>query len=127
MGVVIGMVAKCFVAGFLGAPLSSMLAKVTAGVKGSDGRQQIVFPRACTFGNLMSFKKVVREAQGQPLSIDFSKTEYIDHTFMHELRSVEAENDVTIVGLERLTPISDHPQAMRRVVSGRVRSAASAS
>jgi len=113
-----------FVAGALGVPLGSMLSKFPSGETRADGRFHVALPIACTFGNVLSFKRAFQKAQGQPISLDFSKTEYVDHTFMHEVRSLEREHDIVVTGLDRLTPITSHPQAMRRMISARAGRAA---
>lgn len=114
VGVVIGMIAEYFVSGALGAPLSSLFASVPKGNRGTDGRIRITLPAACIFGNVIGFKRQLAEANGQPVTLDFSRTVYVDHTFMHELRGAERDYDIRIVDLERLTPLSHHRESARR-------------
>jgi MFS superfamily sulfate permease-like transporter len=60
------------------------------------------------------------EFQGEAVVLDFSRTKIIDHTFMKEVRTFERDAGeqgvaLTLVGLERLVPISEDRAAARRL------------
>lgn len=114
MGVLIGMVAEYVISAALGAPIRSLFVSVPKGCADADGRYRIVLPESCTFGNVIGFKREVAAAGTAPITLDFSPSVYVDHTFMHELRSIERVRDVTIVGIDQLSPISTHREATRR-------------
>lgn len=114
VGVIIGMIAEYLVSAVLGAPLSSLFASVSKGASGMDGRVRIALPAACIFGNVIGFKRRLAEVNGQPVTLDFSRTVYVDHTFMHELRVAEKGHDIEIIDLDRLTPLSRHRESARR-------------
>lgn len=114
VGVMVGMISEYLVSAALGAPLGSLFASVSKGASGIDGRVRITLPEACIFGNVIGFKRRLAEAHGQAVTLDFSRTVYVDHTFMHELRVAQRECDIRIVDLDRLTPLSHHREAARR-------------
>jgi MFS superfamily sulfate permease-like transporter len=114
IGVVVGMIAEYVVSAALGAPVRSLLVSVPQGGIGADGRYRLMLPEACIFGNVIGFKRALAESKGMPITLDFSNVVYVDHTFMHELRVSEREQDVKIVNLDRLTPLSHHREATRR-------------
>jgi MFS superfamily sulfate permease-like transporter len=122
IGVLIGMITEYLVALFLGAPAFGLISSVGTGKPSSDGRLHIELPGACTFGNVIGFKRALGSSNEQPLTLDFSKATYVDHTFMHEVRNLQKERDVAVIGLDRLTPISPHREAMRRALPDQLRS-----
>ena len=106
----------------MGSPLRSLFIPVGRGRQVSDSLTSIHVPPSCTFIGLISFKRAVDAVQSGDLEIEFSDAVLVDHTFMHEIRTVEREytdsgRKVILKGLERLTPVSDHSAACRRVVS----------
>ena len=121
IGVLVGMVAEYVVGYLLGAPLRSLFSRFPTGLKGPDGRFCVELPEACFFGNVIGFKRALASASDAPIKLDFTKCAYVDHTFMHELRSAQSGHDIQLVGLERLVPISEHSEATRRVVSRRAK------
>lgn len=114
MGVLIGMVAEYLICAALGAPLKALFSSVSRGQISVDGRYLIRLPESCIFGNVIGFKREIQAAGERPVTLDFSATSFVDHTFMHELRGVQSERDVRLIGLERLKPISRHSEAARR-------------
>lgn len=114
IGVAIGMISEYVISAALGAPVSSLFASVAKGGLGQDGRYRIVLPQACIFGNVIGLKSRLVEAGGVPVTLDFSKAVYVDHTFMHEVRVAEREYDLQLIGLNKLTPLSPHREAARR-------------
>jgi len=115
MGVMIGMITEYAVAWFFGAPALALILSVGSPKQAQDGGVYIELPAACTFGNVIGFKKAIRAASSLPLTLNFSHSVYVDHTFMQELRRVQRERDVIVIGLERLIPMSPHRESMRRV------------
>lgn len=114
VGVMIGMVAEYLISTILGAPVNSLVIPVAEGQTGSDGRYHITLPRACTFGNVIGFKRALSNAGTTPITLDFANAVFVDHTFMHEVRGAERELGAQVVGLEKLTPMSSHHEATRR-------------
>jgi hypothetical protein len=73
---------------------------------------------------VISFKRVVDHVRDVDIELDFSQTIHVDHTFMHEVRSLERDlgqqgRKVVLVGLDRLVPVSEHHAASRSVPSER--------
>jgi MFS superfamily sulfate permease-like transporter len=118
MGVLIGMVTEYVVCAALGAPIPALFRGVSKGKEDNRGRFVIELPEACTFSNVIGLKREVASAKGAPITLDLSKSIFVDHTFMHELRSVEREHEALVLGLDRLTPLSSHREATRRIARG---------
>jgi len=114
MGVVIGMVAEYFLSAALGAPLRSLFVTVPKGEKRADGAYHIMLPTACTFGNVIGFKRELARAEQGSVVLDFSRTTFVDHTFMHEVREVEREHGAKLIGIEKLNAITHHRSSLRR-------------
>jgi MFS superfamily sulfate permease-like transporter len=115
MGVFIGMLTEYAVCAAMGVPLRELFRSVAFGNSKTPADQaSIRMPIGCIFGNVIGFKSVLDEAKEAPITLDFSETKYVDHTFMLELRRAEREHQVMIVGLDRLVPLSEHKEAARR-------------
>jgi MFS superfamily sulfate permease-like transporter len=114
MGVVIGMIAEYFLSFALGAPLKSIFVTVPKGEERSDSVYHIILPTTCTFGNVIGFKRELTKAGQSPIALDFSRTSFIDHTFMHEVREAERDHDIKLTGIEKLEPITHHRSSLRR-------------
>lgn len=76
---------------------------------------------AAIFSNLLGFKKLLAEnLKHSKVIFDFSKTTYIDHSFMSFIRYYEQEQQAEtfkVVGLEYHQPLSKHPLAARKLQS----------
>jgi hypothetical protein len=69
---------------------------------------------------VISFKRVVDHVRDIDIELDFSQTVQVDHTFMHEIRSLERAvisrgGKVLLTGFDRLVPVSEHHAASRYV------------
>jgi MFS superfamily sulfate permease-like transporter len=122
LGVFIGVAVQYACCIFMGAPLSSLLTPVSRRRRVSEGRKVILLPPTCFFGNVISFKRVVAHVRDVDIELDFSQTVHVEHTFMHEIRSLERGLEarggkVIMVGLDRLIPVSEHRAASRSVPS----------
>ncbi len=120
-GVFFGVLVQYACCLFMGAPVRSLVGRVKPGVAGPDGRVTITLPASCFFGNVIGFKQALAAAGDAPLCIDFSETVLVDHTFMREFRAVECDysqsgRSLLAPGLDRLTPVSSHYEAARRLV-----------
>jgi hypothetical protein len=71
-------------------------------------------PTACTFGSVIGFKRELARAEQSPVTLDFSRTTFVDHTFMQEVRQVERDHGAKILGIEKLDPITHHRSSLRR-------------
>lgn len=116
LGVVLGMCTEYLVALFFGAPGLKLFSPIRSGDVQPNGRRYMELPEACTFGNVIGFKRALDRFQDLPHTLDFSRTIYVDHTFMHELRNLQRDRDIVLIGLDRLTPVSPHREAMRRML-----------
>lgn len=116
IGVFVGMIAQYLVCLYLGASVSGLFSSPRRGSKTAEGKYHLELPEVCIFGNVIGLKRELQISAGLPLVLDFSKTSFIDHTFMKEVCSAEKERSVTLIGLDRLTPVSHHQEATRRVL-----------
>jgi MFS superfamily sulfate permease-like transporter len=122
IGIGVGVLVQGICCVVMGSPLRSLFVPVGQGRQVSDLLSSIHLPPSCTFIGLISFKKAVEAVKSGDLEIDFSDAVLVDHTFMHEIRTVEREyaeagRKVLLKGLERLTPVSEHSAACRRAIS----------
>jgi MFS superfamily sulfate permease-like transporter len=117
LGVFIGMVTDYIVCACLGAPFLSMFQTIRPGKLDSSGNYVMRLPAACIFGNVIGFKRAIASSGTAPITLDFTDTIYIDHTFMQLIRRYEREHLITLKGFERLNPLSRHREAARRDVS----------
>jgi MFS superfamily sulfate permease-like transporter len=120
IGVVIGVIVQYICCIMMGAPVTSLLAPVTRGREAAEGHKVIILPTTCFFGNMISFKRVVNYMTDLVIELDFSHTVHVDHTFMHEVRSLERElrargGKVIFCGFNRLIPVTEHHAACRYV------------
>jgi MFS superfamily sulfate permease-like transporter len=114
VGVLVGMLAEYIVCLALGVPIGAFFAKVKSGQLREDGSFYLRMPAACFFGNVIGFKSQISIGSGKKIEIDFSDTSYVDHTFMHELRAVQREENITVTALDQLVPLTRHRESSRR-------------
>ena len=113
-GVLVGMLAEYFVCLVLGVPLISFFARFRSGQFRDDGSFYLRMPATCFFGNIIGFKSEVARARGHSIELDFTDAAYVDHTFMHELRSLQREDKIEIKALDQLVPFTRHKESSRR-------------
>jgi MFS superfamily sulfate permease-like transporter len=84
-------------------------ADVTVKIKGS-----------AVFSNLLGFKKLFKTFNpGSKISLDFTETHLLDHSFMEYIHHLEDEQlhaggSVTAIGFDRFKATSNHPMATRK-------------
>ena len=118
VGVFIGVAVQYVCCVWMGAPISSLFTSVSDKGGTAENTKVIRLPATCFFGNVISFKRIVDGVQSGDIELDLSNTVHIDHTFMHEVRSLERDvsqrgGKVTLIGLDRLVPVSEHHAASR--------------
>jgi len=100
-----------------GVPFKSLFkAKYTTATR--DALTQITIEDAALFSNLISFKKLLISIPNTTkISIDFSKTNLVDHSFMSFIHHFKNEHqaEVLITGLENHKTFSKHPLAARKL------------
>jgi MFS superfamily sulfate permease-like transporter len=114
IGVLIGMLAEYIVCLALGVPMRAFFASFKTGVTRADGSFYLRMPQACFFGNIIGFKGELAQASGKNIELDFSDTNYVDHTFMHELRALQKEEEIEFSALDQLIPFTRHRESSRR-------------
>jgi MFS superfamily sulfate permease-like transporter len=124
VGVFIGVAVQYACCIFMGAPVASLFTPVQHARGGGDQSNVIRLPATCFFGNVISFKRVVDTIQDGDVELHFANTLHVDHTFMHEVRSLERDvsqrgGKISLIGLDRLVPVSEHKAASRSVPTDR--------
>ena len=72
------------------------------------------------FTNLLRLRRLLDESRGDDVTtirLDFSDATLVDHTTLERLQTAADEwegTELELVALDRLKPVSDHPQALRR-------------
>jgi MFS superfamily sulfate permease-like transporter len=124
VGVFLGVAVQYACCIFMGAPVSSLFTPVQHPHSQGDKATVIRLPATCFFGNVISFKRVVDTIQDGDVELHFSNTLHVDHTFMHEVCSLERSvsqrgGKLSLIGLDRLVPVSEHKAASRAVPKDR--------
>jgi MFS superfamily sulfate permease-like transporter len=117
VGVAAGMLVKLVVHMAHGVSLISLFrAQYTREEVGST--VYIYVKEAAIFTLIPLYKKAFQlKDQQSTLVIDFSQTQLIDHSFqvfLYRMQAALPEGAMQIKGLEKLQPLSDHPEATRR-------------
>ena len=118
VGVFVGVIVQYVSCFLLGAPFRSLFRSKFA-VRSLGDKTIVQLPRTCFFGNVIGFKRIVREIKGNDVEFDFTSTLHVDHTFMHEIRALENSwknqgRTLHLKGFDRLVPVSKHHSATRR-------------
>jgi len=106
----------------MGAPVTSLLSQIKTTPSFAKKSLAVKLPQTCFFGNVMSFRAAVKEAEKmEDVEFDFSETVHVDHTFMHELIAVNCECEqqgckICLKDFEKLVPVSEHEEASRRIL-----------
>ncbi|MDA8744405.1 SulP family inorganic anion transporter [Rubripirellula amarantea] len=87
-----------------------------------DGEITVHAAESAVFSNWIAFRRQLVSASlvhGKGATIDFSNAHLVDHSVMEKLHELEDEFhragvELTIVGLDNHTPLSDHPMAARK-------------
>jgi MFS superfamily sulfate permease-like transporter len=101
-----------------GAPLKSLFS-VVAGVSFNGSNYLIEVEEVAAFTNFLGIKSRLKAVPaGMNLTIDFSKTIFVDHSVLDNIEIfkkeyVEKGGTVQVIGLDQHKPTSDHPLASR--------------
>lgn len=86
-----------------------------------DRKVVLVVRRAAVFSNWLGVRAtILREAEGRDeVFVDLSQTRLVDHSVMEKLHELEREftdagKQLTVIGLDDHTPLSNHPLAARK-------------
>ena len=120
VGVIIGVVVQFICGIIMGAPAGSVFAKITPSSTDSSGRLRLKMPKTCSFANVIGFKGIMSETKASTITLDFTDSIFVDHTFMREVSAMKNEAashgvSFSTPGIERLTPVTGHLQAARRL------------
>ncbi len=123
IGVGAGIAMKFFFHILNGAPLRSLF-KARYDLSENNGDYQMRVFDAAIFSNLIGYKKVFNRLKpGKKVSINFSDTRIVDHSFMEALHHFEDEyqhsgGSVSILGFDNFKAFSNHPLATRKFDPG---------
>lgn len=122
VGIAVGIVLKILLHAFRARSLVALFrTKVTSTQE--DGELTVNVLGPATFLSLLRIKKVLDLAQDPAVKhvvLDLSGAPLVDHTFLERVQSASQEwpnAKLTLTGLERLAPVSEHPHAARRMVA----------
>lgn len=123
LGVAAGILVKFAFHIFNGAPLKDLFrARYT--MSESDNNYTIQVHGVATFSNFIGYKKLWDTLKpGKNVTINFSDTTLVDHSFMDQLHHFDEDrhlqgSQVTLIGLEKFNPYSGHPLAARKISKG---------
>ena len=118
-GIAIGIAVKFFLHLVRGAPFASLF-RLQAEVLDQGERATVRVGRSAVFSTWIGLKKRIEGLQSKSsVTVDLSDTRLVDHTVMERLGEMqkefsEAGSELTISGLDRHVPQSDHPTSSRR-------------
>ena len=120
VGVIIGVFVQFACCIVMGAPLRTAFTRMPRVSPDTSGSLTVKMPTTCSFTNVIGFKSILGDLKAKSISLDFSATNFVDHTFMREVLTFKNEASTTGVafntpGLDRLTPVSEHHEAARRL------------
>lgn len=122
VGIAIGIALKIFVHALNGVPLSSMFKTFLDVETVGENTCVVHVHRSAVFSNWIPFRRQLEYlgmVQRQNVVVDLSQTVLVDHNVMDKLHELEQEFTqeglaLTIIGLERHQPASDHERAARK-------------
>jgi MFS superfamily sulfate permease-like transporter len=124
VGVVSGVALKAVIHLLNGAPLRSMFllrADIEVASTGTDRRVVLVVKNAALFSNWLALRgAILRHADNRDeVVLDLSQARLVDHSTMEKLHELERSfadlgKALTVVGLDKLSPMSSHPLAARK-------------
>jgi MFS superfamily sulfate permease-like transporter len=118
VGIAAGILVKIMFHVWNGAPFKSLFS-VAASISFNENNYLIEVEKVAAFTNFLGIKSRLRAIPaGMNLTIDFSKTVFVDHSVMENLDTFSKEYQqkggrVSIIGLENHQPTSAHPKASR--------------
>jgi MFS superfamily sulfate permease-like transporter len=123
-GVVSGIALKAVIHVLNGAPVRNMFlmrADIEVATGDDDRRAVLAVKNAAVFANWLGLSKTIqRNADGRDeVVLDLSQARLVDHSTMEKLHELERSfadlgKTLTVVGLDKLSPMSAHPLAARR-------------
>jgi MFS superfamily sulfate permease-like transporter len=122
LGIAAGILTKLIFHVLNGAPISSLF-KANYEVNKTAKTYYVKIKGAAIFSNFLGYKKLWATLKpGTAVTFDFTESKLVDHSFMENLHHFEEDfhlhgGSVTLVGLEKFNPFSNHPMAARKVVT----------
>ncbi|MGH1436859.1 MAG: putative inorganic carbon transporter subunit DabA [Lewinella sp.] len=122
IGIAAGMLLKMVIHLFRGASWRSLFKSDAEVIIEDDGIVRLRLGETALFTNYISLKKeLMAIPPGRTVYIEIEETKIIDHSVMENLHHFEEDYHATggtvhFVGLEALSPVSDHPLAARKRV-----------
>jgi MFS superfamily sulfate permease-like transporter len=122
VGVVIGVVVQLVCGLIMGAPVRSAFSRISAQREKEEDCLTIKMPAGCAFTQVIGLKRLLYATSPKSVCLDFTETVFVDHTFAREVQVFKADAEtqgisVSTPGIDRLRPVSDHPEAARRLAN----------
>jgi MFS superfamily sulfate permease-like transporter len=120
IGIAAGIVLKLIIHLFRGVQAKSLF-KSSIELKENNDEYKVILKKSALFSNYLGFKKHVDAIpEGKTIIVELAESvELIDHSFMDDLHRYQHDYELTggtmtIVGLEKMTPVSNHHLAARK-------------
>jgi len=123
LGVGAGILVKFIFHIINGAPIRSLF-KARYEVSQTENDYYIAIKDAAIFSNLIGFKNLFKRIKpGKKVTLNFSESRIVDHSFMEQLHHFEEEyqhsgGTVSLIGFEQFQLLSNHPLAARKLMPG---------
>lgn len=125
-GIAFGILLKFLQHIFFGAPLKSMFKISMSSEKISPTQYLVKLKDAAVFTNFLGFKKKFDTIpKNMQVELDMSEVVMVDHTFMEHIHEFEDDfshegGQITVKGIENLTPYSNHPLSARKLINNAI-------
>jgi MFS superfamily sulfate permease-like transporter len=119
IGIFSGIALKLAIHFYYGAPVNSLFRPTVSVKHDNENTYYIYVAKSAIFTNYIAFKQfLARIPHGKNIILDFSGAEIVDHTVMEHLHNLSNNYKATggkfeIRGFDNLTPLSEHPLAVR--------------
>lgn len=125
LGVGAGILTKFVFHVINGAPVASLF-KAKYEVHENGDVYDIKVKDSAIFSNFIGYKKLWASLKpGKQINFNFSESKLVDHSFMEQLHHFEEEyhqtgGHISLVGLEKFNPFSNHPLAARKFSANKI-------
>jgi len=121
IGIAVGILVKCAIHLYNGAPVKSLIKPKTVIVMPEEGAPVVLVHDAAVFTNWLPLQKQIAAMSEHPrVEVDLSNAKLVDHSVMKKLQEMADDwmlenRELIIKGLDRHEGLSDHPHAAREL------------
>ena len=119
VGIGIGILVKAIIHIVNGAPIGSLFKASVKLENAGDGSAKVIVEKSAVFSTWIALKNRIGRQNASKVEVDLSGTRLVDHTVMANLDALRSEyserdHELTVIGLEGHSALSDHPLAARK-------------